>query len=210
MLFRSPALAESWRSIDDTTWEFKLRKGVKFHDGGDFTAQDVVFSLDRVPNVPNSPSSFASYTKQITEKIIVDPLTIRFKTAAPYPLMATDMSTVFIISARAAKGASTEDFNSGKAAVGTGAFKFARYAKGDRIELVRNDAYWGAKPAWERATLRIIPNDPARVASLLAGDVRAIENVPTADIARIAKNADLSLYRTVSHRLMYEIGRAHV
>ena len=58
-----PALAESWRAIDDLTWEFKLRKGVKFHDGGDFTAQDVVFSLDRVPNVPNSPSSFAAYSK---------------------------------------------------------------------------------------------------------------------------------------------------
>ena len=198
-----PALAESWRAVDELTWEFKLRKGVKFHDGGDFTAQDVVFSLDRVPNVPNSPSSFAVYTKVITEKIIVDPLTIRFKTATPYPLMPNDMSTVFIISARAAKGAGTEDFNSGKATIGTGAFKFVRYAKGDRIEFARNDAYWGPKPAWDKATLRIIPTDPTRVAALLAGDVRAIENVPTADIARIAKTGDLTLYRTVSHRVMY-------
>ncbi len=198
-----PALAESWRAVDDLTWEFKLRKGVKFHDGGDFTAQDVVFSLDRVPNVPNSPSSFATYSKQITDKIIVDPYTIRFKTAAPYPLMPNDMSTIFILSARVAKGATTEDFNSGKAAIGTGAFKFVRYAKGDRIELVRNDAYWGTKAAWDKATLRIITADPSRVAALLAGDVRAIENVPTADIARIAKSTDLTLYRTVSHRLMY-------
>ena len=198
-----PALAESWRAIDDLTWEFKLRKGVKFHDGGDFTAQDVVFSLDRVPNVPNSPSSFATYSKQITEKIIVDPYTIRFKTAAPYPLMPNDMSTIFILSARAAKGATTEDFNNGKAAIGTGAFKFVRYAKGDRIELARNDAYWGPKAAWDKVTLRIITADPTRVAALLAGDVRAIENVPTSDIARIAKSSDLTLYRTVSHRLMY-------
>ena len=65
----SPALAESWRAVDDLTWEFKLRKGVKFHDGSDFTAADVVFSLDRVPNVPNSPSPFTTYSKQITEKI---------------------------------------------------------------------------------------------------------------------------------------------
>ena len=106
--------------MDDLTWEFKLRRGVKFHDGGDFTAQDVVFSIDRVPNVPNSPSSFATYTKQITEKIIVDPYTIRFKTAAPYPLMPNDMSTIFMLSSRAAKGAATEDFNSGKATIGTG------------------------------------------------------------------------------------------
>ncbi|MEQ1773686.1 MAG: ABC transporter substrate-binding protein [Burkholderiales bacterium] len=198
-----PALAESWRAVDDLTWEFKLRKGVKFHDGGDFTAQDVVFTLDRVPNVPNSPSSFVTYSKQITEKIIVDPYTIRFKTATPYPLMPNDMSTIFILSSRAAMGAATEDFNSGKATIGTGAFKFVRYAKGDRIELVRNDTYWGTKAAWDKVTFRIITADPTRVAALLAGDVRAIENVPTADIARIAKSNDLTLYRTVSHRLMY-------
>ncbi len=78
-----------------------------------------------------------------------------------------------------------------------------RYAKGDRMELARNDAYWGAKAAWDKVTLRIITADPTRVAALLAGDVRAIENVPTADIARIAKSSDLTLYRTVSHRLMY-------
>ena len=203
-----PALAESWRAIDDLTWEFKLRRGVKFHDGGDFTAPDVVFSLDRVPNVPNSPSSFATYSKQITEKIVVDPYTIRFKTATPYPLMPNDMSTIFILSARAAKGttpagAATEDFNNGKATIGTGPFKFVRYAKGDRIELTRHDAYWGTKSAWDKVTLRIITADPTRVAALLAGDVRAIENVPTSDIARIAKSNDLTLYRTVSHRLMY-------
>ncbi len=198
-----PALAESWRTVDDLTWEFKLRKGVKFHDGSEFTAQDVVFTLERVPNVPNSPSSFATYSKQITEKIVVDPYTIRFKTATPYPLMATDLSTIFIVSSRAAKGATTADFNSGKAAIGTGPFKFARYAKGDRVELARNDAYWGAKPAWSKATLRIIASDPSRVAALLAGDVQAIENVPTSDIARIAKSSDLTLYRTVSHRVMY-------
>jgi peptide/nickel transport system substrate-binding protein len=198
-----PALAESWRAIDDLTWEFKLRRGVKFHDGGDFTAQDVVFSLDRVPNVPNSPSSFATYSKQITEKIVVDPYTIRFKTATPYPLMPNDMSTIFILSARIAKGAATEDFNSGKATIGTGPFKFVRYAKGDRIEFTRNETYWGPKPAWDKVTLRLITADPARVAALLAGDVRAIENVPTADIARVAKSNDLTLYRTVSHRVMY-------
>ncbi len=203
-----PALAESWRAIDDLTWEFKLRRGVKFHDGSEFTAQDVVFTLDRVPNVPNSPSSFATYSKQITEKIVVDPYTIRFKTATPYPLMPNDMSTIFIVSARAARGtttagAATEDFNSGKATIGTGPFRFVRYAKGDRIEFTRNEAYWGSKPAWDKVTLRIITADPARVAALLAGDVRAIENVPTADIARVAKSSDLTLYRTVSHRVMY-------
>ncbi|HEX2828312.1 MAG TPA: ABC transporter substrate-binding protein [Burkholderiales bacterium] len=198
-----PALAESWRTIDDVTWEFKLRRGVKFHDGSDFTAADVAFSIDRVPTVPNSPSPFTTYTKQITEKQIVDPYTIRFKTAAPYPLMPNDMSTVLIVSSRAAKGATTDDFNSGKATIGTGPLRFVRWQKGNRIELSRFDGYWGAKEPWDRVTLRIITSDPTRVASLLSGEVRAIENVPTADLARISKQPDLSVYRIVSHRIMY-------
>jgi peptide/nickel transport system substrate-binding protein len=197
------ALAESWRPIDDLTWEFRLRRGVKFHDGSDFTAADVAFSLDRVPAVPNSPSPFTTYSKQVTEKIIVDPHTIRFRTAAPYPLMANDMSTILIVSSRAAKGASTEDFNSGKAAIGTGAFRFVRWQKGDRIELARNENYWGQKSPWTRVTFRIITSDPTRVASLLAGEVRAVENVPTADLAKVLKHPDLSVYRIVSHRVMY-------
>ena len=198
-----PALAVAWKAIDDLTWEFKLRKGVKFHDGSDFTAADVAFSIDRTGQVPNSPSPFTIYTRQITEKIIVDPLTIRLKTATPYPLMPNDMSTVFIVSSRAAKGAATDDFNTGKATVGTGPFKFVRYARGDRIELARFDAYWGPRPAWDKVTFRVIASDPSRVASLLAGDVRAVEAVPTTDLARLSKNADLTIYRTISHRVMY-------
>ena len=99
-----PGLAESsGRRVDPLTWEFKLRKGVKFHDGSEFTAADVVASIERVPTVPNSPSPFTAYTKQIKEMIVVDPYTIRFKTATPYPLMPSDMTQVAIISARRAK-----------------------------------------------------------------------------------------------------------
>ena len=199
----APALAESWRAVDDLNWEFKLRKGVKFHDGSEFTAADVAFSLDRVPAVPNSPSPFTAYSKQIIEKIVVDSHTIRLRTAAPYPLMPNDMGTILIVSSRAAKGATTEDFNSGKAAVGTGPFRFVRWLKGDRIELARNESYWGQKAPWDKIVFRIITSDPTRVAALLAGEVRAIENVPTADLAKVARHADLSLYRVVSHRVMY-------
>ncbi len=199
----NPGLAESWRTVDDLTWEFKLRKGVRFHDGSNFTAADVVFSLDRVPLVPNSPSPFTTYTKQITEKIVVDPWTIRLKSAAPYPLMPNDMSTVLIVSAKAAANATTDDFNTGKATIGTGPFKFVRWQKGDRIELVRNDAYWGPRVPWDKVTFRIITSDPTRVASLLANEVRAIENVPTNDLAKLSTNKDLGIYRTVSVRLMY-------
>ena len=198
-----PALAESWRAVDDLTWEFKLRKGVKFHDGSEFTAADVAFTLDRIPLVPNSPSPFTTYTKQVTERIVVDPWTLRLKSATPYPQMPNDMSTVLVVSAKVAAKATTDDFNTGKAMIGTGPFKFVRWQKGDRIELARNDAYWGAKPAWDRVTFRVITSDPTRVASLLAGEVRAIENVPTNDLAKLSGNKDLTIYRTVSVRLMY-------
>ena len=163
----------------------------------------MVFSLDRVPTVPNSPSSFATYSKQITEKIVVDPHTLRLKTATPYPLMPNDMGTIIIVSSRAAKGASTEDFNSGKAAVGTGPFKFARWQKGEPYRARALRRLLGHEAPWDRVVFRVITSDPTRVASLLAGDVRAIENVPTSDLVKVAKNADLSLYRVVSHRVMY-------
>ena len=197
-----PGLATEWKAIEPTVWEFKLRRGVKFSDGSEFTAADVVASIERVPKVPNSPSPFTAYTKQITKIDVVDPYTIRFRTAQPYPLMPSDMVQIAIVS-KAAANASTEDFNSGKAAIGTGPYRLVRYAKGDRIELVRNDAWWGGRTPWEKVTLRLVTNDAARVAALLSGDVQAIENVPTADVAKLRQDRRLALFRQTSDRLMY-------
>ncbi|HSC25914.1 MAG TPA: ABC transporter substrate-binding protein, partial [Vicinamibacterales bacterium] len=198
-----PGLAVSWRAVDELTWEFKLREGVKFHDGSEFTAEDVVFSLGRPETIKNSPGPYTVYTKAITEKIVVDKHTVRLKTATPYPLVPNEVGAVMIVSKRAAQNATTDDFNTGKAAIGTGPYKFVRWAKGDRIELVRNDAYWGQKPPWERVTFRLITNDPARVAALLSGDVQAIEAVPTSDLNKLKSNAQLQLFRAVSNRLIY-------
>jgi peptide/nickel transport system substrate-binding protein len=197
-----PGLATEWKTIDPLTWEFKLRRGVKFHDGSEFTAADVVASIERVPTVPNSPSPFTAFTKQIKDMVVVDPYTIRFRTATPYPLMPSDMTQVTIISKAAAK-ASTDDFNSGKAAIGTGPYKLVKYDKGNRIELARNDAYWGGKTPWENVTLRLLPQDASRVAALLSGDVQVIENVPTSDAAQIKKDKRLQVFRTVADRLIY-------
>jgi peptide/nickel transport system substrate-binding protein len=197
-----PGLAVSWKTVDPLTWEFKLRPNVKFHDGSDFTAADVVASIERVPTVPNSPSPFTAFTKQIKEMVVVDPLTIRFRTATPYPLMPSDMTQVTIVSKAAAK-ATTEDFNSGKAAIGTGPYKLVRYVKGERIELARNDAWWGGRTPWKTVTLRLLPQDAARVAAILSGDVQAIENVPTTDVVRLRQDKRLTVARTVADRLIY-------
>jgi peptide/nickel transport system substrate-binding protein len=198
-----PDLAESWKTINPTTWEFKLRKGVKFHDGGDFTAADVVFTYDRVGKIPNSPGPFTVYTKAIVSSEIIDNYTIRFKTAAPYPLLPNDLSTIYIVSKKVATNATTEDFNAGKVNIGTGPYKFVEFKRGDRVELIRNDNYWGKKPAWDKVTLRILPNDPTRLAALLSGDVDAIENIPTPDFAKIKANPNLSTFAKTSHRIIF-------
>jgi len=198
-----PGLATTWKAIDPTTWEFKLRRGVKFHDGSELTAEDVAFSIDRVAQIPNSPGPFVAYTKAITGKEIVDPYTIRFKTAAPHPLMPNDLSTIYIVSKKVATGASTEDFNSGKATVGSGRFRFVRYANGDRVELARNDAYWGEKPGYEKVTFRIVKNEASRVAALLSGDVDAIEQPPIADLPRLKSDPKFTVTSKISHRVIY-------
>src|SRR5262245_6368225 len=119
-----PGLAESWKAVDDTTWEFKLRKGVAFHDGSPFTADDVLCSFKRAPNVPNSPSSFGLYLKSKTAEK-VDDYTVLIKTKDPQPLVPNDLSTISIVSKSAGCEGKTEDYNAGKASIGTGPFKFA-------------------------------------------------------------------------------------
>lgn len=198
-----PGLALSWRAVNATTWEFKLRPGVKFHDGSPFTVEDAIFSLDRPATLTNSPGPFTTYTRQIVDKQAVDPLTLRLTTAAPYGPLPLDMSTIFIVSKKAAQNASTDDFNSGRALIGTGPFKFVSFLRGDRIELARNPDYWGEKATWDKVTLRVIANNASRTAALLAGDVDAIEAVPTADIARIKRNPDFRLEQRVSWRTIF-------
>jgi peptide/nickel transport system substrate-binding protein len=197
-----PGLAESWTVIDGTIWEFKLRKGVTFHDGSPFTADDVVFTLNRSGNVPNSPSSFGSAVKGKTATK-VDDHTVRVTTGAVYPTMANDLATIMIVSRKNGEGAQTTDYNSGKAAIGTGPLKLVKFTPGDRIELTRNDAYWGKKAGWDKATFRLIKSGPSRVAALLAGDVDFIEDVPTADIERLKKEARIELASGTSNRVVY-------
>ncbi len=198
-----PGLAESWKPLDDTTWEFKLRKGVKFHDGSDFTADDVIATFKRVPNVPNSPSSLGIYTRPIKEAIAVDKYTLRLKTDKPYPLLPNDLSGIQILPRKVADTAKTEDFNSGKAMIGTGPYKWLEYVSGDRVVMTVNDKYWGTKPAFAKVRYRMISNSAARVAALLAGDVQMIEGVPTADIERLKKDSRLTVASAVSNRLIY-------
>ena len=198
-----PSLAQSWTMINDTTWEFKLRKGAKFSDGSELTAEDVAWSMERPATIVGSPGKFDVYTKGIASKKIIDAHTIRFITNEPYPLLLPDLTSIYIVSKKATQGLSSDDFASGKGMVGTGPFKFVKFLRDDRIDLERNEAYWGKKPAWSKVTLRFIPNGATRLAALLAGDVQAIENVPTPDLARVRGDSNIALVSKVSHRVIY-------
>lgn len=205
-----PRLASSWRALDDTTWEFKLRQGIKFHDGSDFNADDVIFSVKRADGYKGGNSSFRTYTKGKTFKKI-DDYTIHISTEAPYPLMPNDMTTILIMSSDAKGsggsdnfGIKAKDFNKGTAAIGTGPYKFVEWKKGDRLVLEKYDGYQGplAQP-WGKMVFRFIKSEPARTAALLAGDVDMIDNVPTTDIDKLKGDENLSLSQGISNRVIY-------
>jgi peptide/nickel transport system substrate-binding protein len=214
-----PQLAESWRTLDDTTWEFKLRQGVKFHDGTDFDAQDVIYTACRIPMVQDSPSSLAIYTKAIAGMEAPDPHTLIIKTDTPYPLLPTELANWGVLSAESngvegditfsregcegmGEPPTTAQFNSGEAAIGTGPYKFVSFTPGDRIVLERNDDYWGEQPEWTRVTFRPITSDGPRVAALLAGDVDFIEKPPIQDLERI-KSGGFGVAQELSNRVIY-------
>lgn len=198
----TPGLALSWRAVDDTTWEFRLREGVRFSDGSEFTAEDVAASLRRVPKAASSAGGYAPYTRQIREIDIIDPHTIRLRTATPYPLMPYDLSVVSIVS-RKAETATTDDFNTGRALMGTGPFRLVERVRGERLVMERNEEYWGAKPGWTRVVVEFIPNDSARVAALLSGDVDFIEQVPPSVLPDLRRHTELNTAETQSNRLYY-------
>ena len=198
-----PQLAESWRPVSETVWEFKLRAGVTWHDGRPFTADDVAFTVARAPDVPNSPGGFGAFVRAIQRVEIVDPLTVRFHTAAPYPLLPTDFTSVAVISRHVGEGATTEDYTSGKAVVGTGPYRFAAYSPGTRVQMTRNDAYWGGRPAWERVDFRIISSPPARTAAILSGDVDIVDTVPSSDLPRLRGESRLTLSQIQGQRMIY-------
>jgi len=198
-----PALAVSWRPVAPDAWEFKLRAGVKFHDGSDFGADDVKFSLQRPAMVPNSPSPFTIYTRSIADVQVMDRLTIIVHTHGPNPILPSELSSIAIVSSQRARNAATVDFNAGRAVIGTGPFKLVSWNHNDRIELARNEAYWGRPAAWDRVIFHILTNSAARTAALLAGTVQAIEQVPTADVAMLRARPDIEVVRSVSNRLMY-------
>jgi peptide/nickel transport system substrate-binding protein len=199
-----PGLAESWSQIDEQTWEFKLRHDVKWHDGSPFTADDVIFSFSRTDNIEgatNSPLRFYTSGNKSAEKI--DDYTVRVSTDGPYVLTPEDIAVFGIVSRKHGEGATPDDYNSGKAMVGTGPYTFVEWVPGDRIVMDANPDYWGGKPTWDRVIIKPIKADASRVAALLNGDVDMIDYVPVSDIAQLRANDDIAVHMDASNRSIY-------
>ncbi len=199
-----PVLAESWRAIDDTTWEFKLRDGVKFSDGKAFGPDDVIFTLCRVLNNETAISGGSSNIAKRVTAIAVEGNAVRMTTSIPYPVLPNELARVPMISSGITEhgklnydpkkgcgvtGAwpTVNDFNSGKAAIGTGPYTLKAYVKGGNIDLVRNDAYWGKKPEWTAVQMTTIPSAGPRLTGLLSGSFDIIENPAARDIKRLTQ-----------------------
>jgi peptide/nickel transport system substrate-binding protein len=198
-----PDLAESWRLISDTEWEFKLRRDVTWHDGRPFTADDVVFTLSRAPSVPNSPGGFGATLRSVKSASALDPWTLRIVTHEPNPVLLPELASIFIVSRQVGESATTDDYNAGRAAIGTGPYRVVDHRQGDRTELARNDAYWGGREPWQRVSYRFVAADPARSAALLAGDVDMIDQVAPNDLPRLSRDQRVTISQIQSLRLVH-------
>ena len=198
-----PHLATAWRTIDSTTWEFEIRRGVRFHNGELLTADDVVYTLERIPMVRNSPGSFEIYTKSIASAEATDPHRVLIRTHVPQPYLDIDLSRVLIIPRSLGKDVETADFNAGRAAIGTGPYRFVSWRPGQQLALERNSDYWKGLPEWQFVHLVPIASDPTRVAALLNGEVDLIEHVPLADRQRLASDDSIELFEHDAARVMF-------
>lgn len=168
-----PGLAESWEAKDGgRVYEFHLRKGVRFHDGADFDASDVVFSLDRA-RAPDSTNPQKQLFADITAVEAVAPDLVRVTLKGPDGLFPWKMAwgdAAMLDPASAATDATHP--------VGTGPFRFGEWVQGDHVTLTTFDGYWGEKPALKTATFRFISDPTAAFAAMMAGDVDAFPIYP--------------------------------
>jgi len=190
-----PSLAISWEpSRDGKAWTFKLRRGVKFHDGSPFNAQAVKATFEHLLAKETLARRRANYTL-IKEIATPDDLTVRFSIDPPtpdFPFLLADGSAK-IISPTALK---KYDRDYGRNPVGTGPFKFEKWIPNDHVSAVANPDYWGPKPQVGRFILRITPEAAARVVALKTGEADVAMNLPPADVETLRKDPNLEIHTT--------------
>ncbi|MEG3130607.1 ABC transporter substrate-binding protein [Pantoea cypripedii] len=181
-----PGLATDWKAINDTTWQFNLRKGVNFTDGEPVNAEAVKFSIDRILDPANHAPTI-SYIRTIKSVEVVNDYQVLIHTNGPDPLLPTRMSRypAYIVPPAYVKKVGASEF--ARKPVGSGAYKLDTFIPDEKVVMVANDAYWRGKPSIDRVTWRPIPEATSRITALLTGEVQLVESVP-ADLVPALKN----------------------
>ena len=208
-LARAPALAESWSQPDPLTWRFKLRPGVKFHDGSAFTASDVAFTIARANG---ATSQFASYVAGMDVKVI-DDLTVDVRSPRPDPLVLDKLLYIPIMSkAWSEKNNALTPQNlkekqesyTALNANGTGPFKLVSRAPDSKTVLDRVPGYWGKiESNIDQVVWSPIGSDPTRVAALLSGELDLVIDVPAQDVVRLEQSPDIKASKIDEFRTIF-------
>ncbi len=197
-----PALATSWKRLNPTTWQFTLRKGVRFHNGDAFDADAVKFTLDRGTN-PETKATIISELSTIARTEVVDPFTVNVITKTPDFLLPVRLGELFGLML------SPKHTNAvGKEAIatrpnGTGPFKLVAWTKNERMVLEANEHYWRGAPKVKKITVRPILEDAARIAALQAGEVDLIAPIPHVRIADLKRNDKLVIKTIAAPRIFH-------
>jgi peptide/nickel transport system substrate-binding protein len=183
-----PSLATEWKLEGQTTWRFKLRQGVKFHNGDPFTSGDAKYSIERTYD-PAAKTMVATVLATIERVEAPDPATLVITTKKPDPLLAARLAFYGgqIIPKKYVESVGNDAFNAKP--VGTGPVRFTSWVKDDRAVLDANPDYWGGKIDMDRWVMRPIPETAPRIAALLKGEVDAITQLPPDQEDRVAANA---------------------
>lgn len=176
-----PGLAESWQVVDDTTWVFKLRRGVRFHNGDELKASDVVFTVERLKK-----ALMASLVANIESARAVDDYTVEFKTPKPYAVLHMALAEILIVNEKHVRAVGDEQV--GLKPMGTGPYRLVEWVKEDRIVLQAFAEHWRGKAAIDRVVFKPITNPATRTASLLSGGVDVIQDLSVRDVAGVRAN----------------------
>lgn len=190
-----PGLAESWTQLSDLEWEFKLRQGVKWHNGETFTANDVKFTFERLLNPPPGVAGTPAFLIEgiVSEIEVVDDYTLRIKTSVPFaPLLSHLAHTGTSILNEKAVTEAGADYGT-TVVVGTGPYKFESWQSGSTITLVRNDEWWGGEAKSERIVFRAIPEGTVRAIELETGGVDIAYYLEPVDYARLVNHPDIKI-----------------
>jgi len=198
-----PRLALSHRMVDDTTWEFKLRKGVTFHNGDPFTAADVKFTIERILD-PKTKAPFSANFRHIKEVRVIDDHTVQMVTEKPDPILIKRFSAgaaTSILPSKYIKEKGEDHFL--RQPIGTGAFKFVEWVRNDHLVLEAYDGYWAGFPPVKRVVIRPIPEDSTRIAELQTGGVDIAVNIPPFLVNQVKAIPGVEVQSVPSGRVMF-------